>query len=363
MQDLILQAPKERHEAALKVLQETVTLYPSLKWEIGFSGGKDSSIICHLMFKYVEKALAEGLPLPPKIYVMYSDTLLDLPILRRHTLQTLKKMGAFAKQLGDLIEVKIVRPEQDHDYFSLLIERGYPAPHFRFRWCMDRLKMEPSVDFLETIGEFCMITGVRRDESKARKQNMAKRMQTEPISKVGGKTMVAPLFDWSQEEVWTFLSTEKQPWNGKSYDTLFEIYRLGDNMEGCGRCAMTPNSRFGCWVCTVVSKDRLLTNFAAINDEYKVMLQAKEKIRTMSMDASLRIITPEGKYKGFNDKGKHRVAAILAEVLVKSKSAMEAYLEDPELRTKMSRWLNDARVSEDSEMLDKALKVVQIAGH
>src|SRR3989442_13125151 len=137
---------------ALDTLRGTVERFPALPWEIGFSGGKDSSIVCHLAFEYLKQGLVDGSPLPPKVYILYSDTLLDVPILRRNTLSTLKDMRETARAFRGLVEVKIVKPAKEHDYFSMVIDKGYSAPHFRYRWCIDRLKIAPSIGFLHTVG-------------------------------------------------------------------------------------------------------------------------------------------------------------------------------------------------------------------
>jgi DNA sulfur modification protein DndC len=345
--------------SSLEVIRETSTKFPSVPWEIGFSGGKDSSVVCHLVFEYVRQAMVDGSPTPPKLYILYSDTLLDVPILRRHTLSTLQSMKEYSKKFGELFEIKITKPKQGRDYFSMVIEKGYSAPHFRYRWCIDRLKMAPSVDFLKGVGKYCMFTGVRQDESPSRRRNMAQRLQTEPIVEVDGVPLIAPLMRWSQQDIWLFLSLFRQPWNGEKYDSLFEIYRLGDNLEGCGQCALTPNSRFGCWVCTVVRKDRLLRNLATYSEEYKVMLDAKERIRRISLTPRLREYNSEGRYTGLNLEGRKQVVNVLADVIIQCKGAIEAYVEDEDLRQKLKHWFDATYKSDGNPMLKVALEILE----
>jgi len=343
---------------ALDTLRGTIARFPNLPWEIGFSGGKDSSIVCHLAFEYLKQARVDGSPVPPKVIILYSDTLLDVPILRRNTLSALKDMRQTAKDFGGLVEVNIVKPAKDRDYFSMVIDQGYSAPHFRYRWCIDRLKLAPSLGFLHTIGDYAMVTGVRKDESATRNRNMATRKQNEPISVVSGTPLIAPLLNWTQTDVWNFLSLFRQPWNGMSYEGLFEVYRLGDNLEGCGRCSMTPNSRFGCWICTVVRKDRLLTNLATRSLEYKTMLTAKERIRKISMTPALRSYTPEGRYKGINEEGRLEIINIMADVILTCDTALEAYLEDEDLRFKIIGWLTAAHSKSGNPNLAAALQKI-----
>lgn len=345
----------ERMTTALDTLDQAARLYPNLPWEIGFSGGKDSSVTAHLVFEYVRQAQVDGSPLPPKVYLIYSDTLLDVPILRRHTLKALEEMRSYSRRFGNLLEVRILKPAEGKDYFSLVVEQGYSVPHFRFRWCMDRLKIDPTVRFLASIGEFAMVTGVRRDESPTRRRNMNMRKQTEPIAVVDGVPMIAPLLSWSQEDVWDFLKSFRQPWNGEAYSELFDIYRLGDNLEGCGRCAITPNSRFGCWVCTVVHKDKMLTNLASRSNKYRTMLESKEAIRRVSLKGTFRELGPEGSYKKLNQAGRLEVIGILAEAYLNAEDALQGYLEDPALRLKLESWFEQGSRATGNPRISEAL--------
>ena len=76
--------------------------------------------------------------------------------------------------------------------------------------------------------------------------------------------MFAPLADLSDEEVWLILMQRNPPWGGTHQD-LITLYRNA----GGGECPLvltkadapscgTTSPRFGCWTCTVVTKDRSL---------------------------------------------------------------------------------------------------------
>jgi DNA sulfur modification protein DndC len=340
---------------SLGILHEVAKRFPSFVWEVGFSGGKDSTVVCHLVLEYVKQALIDGSPLPPKIYILYSDTLLDLPILRRYVLSTLEKIKIYSKRFKGLVEVRILKPAVGEDFFTLMVERGYPAPHFRFRWCMDRLKIDPTLNFLSNIGKFAMISGVRRDESQARRRNLQRRKHTSPIAEVDGVVMVAPILDWTLGDVWDFLKYYPQPWSGESYTALFDLYRISDSLEGCSRCLLTPSSRFGCWVCTVVRRDRLLNNFASLDGKYKVILEAKERIRQISANPRYRLRGEDGRYKGLNEEGKQEIIKVIAEILLTTPEALEGYIEDKQLRQKITNWLKTAYLRSRFPTLQKAL--------
>lgn len=337
--ETLLARVSDKISESLFILESVAKKYPQLAWEVGFSGGKDSSVICHLVLEYVSQALVDGSPLPPKIYIMFCDTYLDLPILRSFTLSTLKSIKEYSAKYDGLIDVVIVKPDENEDYFTMMIDKGYPAPHYRFRWCMDRLKINPSLDFLYKIKDFAMISGVRMDESDARSKLLKKRNQNSPISVIGNRLTIAPILTWKIEDVWNFLELFTQPWNGESYRNLFEIYRLGDNLEGCWKCLLVPNSRFGCWICTVIRKDRLLMSLSAFSDEYKLLLEKKEEIRAISRKRIHRVLDEKGNFRKLNKKGRIKIIHIIAELLLTIPNSLEAYTTDEILNEKIMRWL------------------------
>ena len=77
--------------------------------------------------------------------------------------------------------------------------------------------------------------------------------------------MYAPIRDLELEEVWYIINTMESPW-GADNSELFQLYSdasaddyecptvvTSKNHKSCGQ------SRFGCWTCTVVKKDKSMT--------------------------------------------------------------------------------------------------------
>jgi len=342
--EFVLKQLHKKVENSLDLFEKVAHRYPNLVWEVGFSGGKDSTVVCHLLFEYLMRALTKRLLKPLSVYVLYSDTLLDAPILRRHALEILGQMQTFSREkLSGLVRVHILKPKENEDFLSLMLERGYPAPHRRFRWCMDRLKIEPTTRFLSQFRKYVMITGVRRDESAARSRNMIKRGQTRKISTIDNVIMFAPILDWKEGDVWTFLRVFKQPWNGHGYEKLEAIYRTSDKLQGCtGGCQLTPNNRFGCWVCTVVKRDRMLERLNSLDPRYSLLHNAKEEIRKISLSLQYREKKTDGTYGKLNEAGREAVAKIISKVYSAFPDAFEGYLEDPLLREKLFKWISSS---------------------
>jgi DNA sulfur modification protein DndC len=65
-------------------------------------------------------------------------------------------------------------PEVTDSFWVNMIGRGYPAPHSKFRWCTERMKIKPADKFILSKvakhGEVVLILGQRRAESATRAQ-------------------------------------------------------------------------------------------------------------------------------------------------------------------------------------------------
>jgi DNA sulfur modification protein DndC len=129
------------------------------------------------------------------------------------------------------------------------------------------LKIEPANDFIKErvaeFGEVVMVLGVRSAESAPRAQVMSfHRIKGSVLSRHSmllNAFVYAPIEAFSTDDVWTYLLQHPSPWGNDNRD-LVAMYRNAQ----AGECPLvvdktTPscgNSRFGCWVCTVVDRDR-----------------------------------------------------------------------------------------------------------
>ena len=236
-------------------------------WVIGFSGGKDSTAVVQLVYTVL-------LSLSPaqrdkRIFVVSSDTLVETPLVVDLLAQTLANLNEVAAAEGVPLEAHQVTPLQNQTFWVNLLGRGYPAPTKAFRWCTERMKINPVnafiLDKVAEYGEVIVILGARSAESTTRAQVIAKhRVDGTRLARhtsLPNAYVYTPIDDWTADEVWEYLMSAPRPWGGDNR-ALLELYR-GSN---AGECPIvidtsTPscgNSRFGCWTCTVVTKDKAM---------------------------------------------------------------------------------------------------------
>lgn len=236
-------------------------------WVIGYSGGKDSTCALQLIWSAV-RALPEDERNKP-IFVLSSDTLVETPVIVNYIDDTLAAINAAAADQNMPIIAQKVVPEISDSFWVNLIGRGYPAPSKRFRWCTERLKIDPANAFIKNRvaehGEVVMVLGVRSAESATRAQVMSlHKIDGTALSRhstLPGAFVFTPIEAFGVDDVWAFLLQNSSPW-GSDNRNLLAMYRnaqagecplvVDTQTESCG------NSRFGCWVCTVVTKDKAM---------------------------------------------------------------------------------------------------------
>ncbi len=233
-------------------------------WVIGYSGGKDSTTVLQLTWKALENLAPDERQKP--IYVIASDTQVETPVIVDYVDNTLRAINEKSKETGMPFIAQKVVPTLNDSFWVNLIGRGYPAPTARFRWCTERMKINPANRFIEEkvaqSGEVIVVLGVRKTESSTRMQLMStyevKGHLLRRHSMLQGAWVYAPIAEFSTDDVWTYLLQVPSPWGGNNRD-LAALYRTASE----GECPLvidtsTPscgNSRFGCWVCTVAERD------------------------------------------------------------------------------------------------------------
>lgn len=264
-----------------EIIKEIMIVYKhdARPWLIGYSGGKDSTLLVSLVYEAMRRLKKADSPMHKKIYIITSDTMVENPIVKNYMHSSSQSINNASKRDGLKIEASIIYPEPEQTFWSRVIGLGYPTPEPPgFRWCTERLKINPMNKFvnerIEENGEIIILLGVRKGESLTR-------MKTITAREIEGKLLnmhndipnayvYNPITEVPNELVWEFLLKNdcKSPW-GTDMKYLFNLYQgenFGEEQSVLGevdreKIPVTGNSRFGCWCCTMVKEDKSLQNF------------------------------------------------------------------------------------------------------
>jgi len=279
---------KNTIEAAKAHIQK-LYLSDSIPWVIGYSGGKDSTAILQLIW-YALLDLKKEDKCQKDVHVISTDTLVENPFVAMWVEKSLECMKKASEQQDLLINPHRLTPAVKDRFWVNLVGKGYPAPRYKFRWCTDRLKISPSNTFINNLvdqrGEAILVLGTRKAESTARAASMERyeniasnTRKAEGLTANGSLDRVwvyAPIADWTNDDVWIYLNSVTNPWNFPNQD-LMSMYQGAT--EG-GECPLVVDkstqscgdSRFGCYVCTMVSEDKSMSAMIANDEEKEWML-------------------------------------------------------------------------------------------
>lgn len=275
----------------VQAIQEEIrTLYldDDVPWILGYSGGKDSTATLQLIWT----AIAD-LPVEKRkktIHVISTDTLVENPVVASWVEHSLKVMKQASDDQKMPIKPHRLTPTVSDSFWVNLIGKGYPAPRHKFRWCTERLKIKPSNTFILNMiklsGEAILVLGTRKAESTRRAANMTKleagrlRNRLSNNASLPGSLVYTPVESWTNDDVWFYLMQVQNPWGFSNRD-LLGMY-AGASADG--ECPLvvdtsTPScgdSRFGCWVCTLVEKDKSMSAMIQNDAEKEWMMPLLE---------------------------------------------------------------------------------------
>lgn len=267
----------------------------NIPWIIGFSGGKDSTVVLTLVWKALLQIKDEKGKeyMQRSVYIVNNDTLVENPIISDYVIEVLESIKRAAIQQDLPLKVQVTYPKLEDSFWISFLGKGYPVPNNTFRWCTERLKIKPTTQFIldriDQMGEAIVIIGTRKSESATRAKTISKheikgkRLSKHPLNP--NTYTYAPIKELYLEEVWYILRNEKSPW-GYDNSKLFQIYSdaSADDYEcptvitdktqpSCGQ------SRFGCWVCTVVKEDKSMTALVKRGNEWmKPLLDYRDEM-------------------------------------------------------------------------------------
>jgi len=367
----VLPAAREDEDAAEKftnivaaICDEYLSPIQNYPWIVGFSGGKDSTLVVHAVFDALLSIAPSRRTRP--VHIVSNDTLVESPLVAAHLHSSQLVIEQAARNLRLPISVITTHPDTEKTFWVNLIGRGYPTPNQTFRWCTDRLKIQPTsryiLNFVSACGSAIVVLGVRLDESNSRRVNIEKRenlanTNLSPHSELPGAFIYRPIVDLTTDEVWEILASNLPPWGG-SHTGLVRLYRDAEGGEcpivlstheapGCG----TNSSRFGCWTCTVVEKDKSLQGFVdSGKSQYGCLIAFRDWLKVIRNDPAMRQVARRNGHVTFNiQDGKHipgpftvQARGIILQKLIETQEAYgEPLIAEAEIQIIRRLWTED----------------------
>lgn len=319
-------------------------------WIVGFSGGKDSTTLLQLVFYALRQLPKENLH--KEIHVLCNDTLVENPAVIRYIDDTLGKIRKAGKRCGFPMSVAKVTPTLADSFWVNLIGKGYPSPNRFFRWCTERMKINPTSEYIKTQvtehGEAIILLGTRKAESSNRSHSMKqyeRKGQRLRRHSLPGVYVYAPIANLADNDIWTYLLSIPSPWRGDNRK-LFTLYR---NASG-GECPLvidtsTPscgNSRFGCWVCTVVDEDKSMEGLVETGETWmEPMLDMRNWLKEIRNDTTKREKFRRNLSDGLGPFTKEARAEILGRLLGVQRETGLTLISEDELSAIQWIWHHD----------------------
>ena len=340
----------------------------SRPWIIGFSGGKDSTLVLHLVIEsLLEIPWSER---KRQVYVVANDTLVESPIVQDFVDSTLNHLHVGLKDLNLPCSVNTTTPAVGQTYWSNVIGRGYPSPTRMFRWCTDRMKIKPTTDFIRNMvtdsGEVILLLGVRRSESAARAASAKKYDNGGRLNShndIQGCLVFRPVLELHTEDVWEYLMTHDAPWGG-SHKALVQLYR--DAMGGECPIVIDPDAqpscgsssiRFGCWTCTVVDKDKSFRNQVDKGFEHLIpMAEFRDWLKVYCYDYSNRMNERRNGLEGIGPLSFAAREDVLSRLLQLQEEVNMTLITDEEIQFIKAMWESDKA----SKILRKAHRLIEL---
>lgn len=233
-------------------------------WVVGYSGGKDSTAVVKLIFQGLLR-LRHAKKL---VTVVYCDTGVEIPLASTLARKVLADLEVEAASLAVPISVKVLSPPITEGFWVKVLGRGYPPPTDKFRWCTDRLRIDPVTRFLnsEDTRSATVVLGVRESESATRSLTLSENQTQDRFWRVQRgerqRRLFMPILDYSLVDVWHANLMLELPRSLRA-EEVADLYA-----SASGECptvrdvkgAPCGKARFGCWTCTVAKNGTTLRN-------------------------------------------------------------------------------------------------------
>lgn len=287
-------------------------------WIIGFSGGKDSTVLLTLTWIALAELKEDGVHLKRNVYVVCNDTMVENPIIEEYTTKVLNTIQEAAKEQAMPITVASTTPELEDSFWCCVIGKGYPVPNNTFRFCTEKMKIKPTSKFITdqvaSDGEAIVLVGTRLSESQQRERSIKRheikghRLSKHPLNP--NTFTYAPIKELMLEEIWWVINAIPSPW-GFDNEILFKIYLdasaddyecptvvTDDSHRSCGQ------SRFGCWICTVVKEDKSMSSLIKNGVSWmKPLLDYRDRLIANRNISDLRCATRRNGQRAVDETG------------------------------------------------------------
>jgi DNA sulfur modification protein DndC len=245
----------------------TAYLSSAEPWVVGYSGGKDSTAVVKLIFQSLLRLRRARKP----VTVIYCDTGVEIPVASALARRALTDLEIEAANLEVPISIKILTPPIRERFWVKAIGRGYPPPTDKFRWCTDRLRINPVTRFLESedARAATVVLGVRESESATRSLTLSENRTNDRFWRIQRgqreRRLFMPILDYSISDVWHANLMLDLP-RALRAEEVAKLYA-----SASGECptvrdvkgAPCGKARFGCWTCTVAKNGTTLRNLVA----------------------------------------------------------------------------------------------------
>ena len=209
-------------EKASNLIQMYKGRYQLDEMMVSFSGGKDSTVVSHLV---TEALGTKG------ILHIFGDTTLEFP----YTMDYKKRI----KNKDGFKGIRILSAKNREKNFEDLCEVIGP-PSRVMRWCCTVFKtgaiQRTIFSAFKNQKNILSFQGIRHSESASR----SKYERESESPKITKQTVMSPIIDWMDFDVWLYLLTPVKPKDGAPYCIDFnDAYKLGWTRVGCWCC---PNN-------------------------------------------------------------------------------------------------------------------------
>jgi DNA sulfur modification protein DndC len=360
-----LRTAKRAMNAVVRVVRDQYLDSDDRPWVVAYSGGKDSTYLAHVAFAAVEGVAT--VMRTRAVYVVSTDTGVETPEIADMTKATLLQMQQHATSSRLPISAHLVTPPISDSFWVRTLGRGYPPPSRLFRWCTDRMKIAPSNGFvrsrIDPEGRVLLLLGARRSESQTRQRSMEAHSIAEAFQthrRLPKALVWAPMQDLSTDDVWSGLLSSTPPWGG-NHSILRELYKdanAGECMlvtqEGTDPCG---NSRFGCWTCTVVERDKSLEGLI-ISGRDDLIPMHRFRERLLQVRDGGTETREDVRMNGEPGIGPLRLRVrrqLLDELLALQKQVGRELISGDELRSIRAIWLGEELKTQRPDYIDEPL--------